>query len=75
MGSLSNMDNNPQQRYGDPKARPGSPVCKKCLFSTGLMKSGCPSCLVVGLAILPIEMAARGVKKIVVGPNGDMSNH
>ena len=69
------MDNNDSsQRYGDAKARPDSPVCKKSLFSTGLMKSGCPSCLIAGLVILPIEMAARGVRKIVAGPTGDMSD-
>lgn len=43
------------------------------MFSAGLVKSGCPSCLIVGLAIMPIEMAARGVKKLVAGTDGDMN--
>ncbi|PCI09579.1 hypothetical protein COB72_05980 [bacterium] len=55
------------ERYENAKKRTENPACRTRMFSTGLVKSGCPSCLIVGLAIMPIEMAARGVKKLVVG--------
>ncbi len=59
------------ERYGNAKKREPNPACRTGMFSTGLMKSGCPSCLIAGLAIMPIEMAARGVKKMVAGAGGN----
>jgi len=45
-------------------------ACKTGMCSTGLMKSGCPSCLVIGLAVLPFELLFRWVRGIISGPVG-----
>ena len=72
--SMSTPDQS-TQRYGDPKERTSNPARRKGMLSTGLMKSGCPSCLIAGLAIWPIELAAKGAKKIIAGPNPDATRH
>jgi hypothetical protein len=67
------MENNhSSQRYGDANKREPTAATKKCMLSTGLVKSGCPSCLIIGLAIMPIEMAGRGLKNLISGPSGDI---
>jgi len=38
--------------------------CRSGMCSTSLMKSGCPSCLLIGLVMLPFEWLARGVRKL-----------
>lgn len=40
------------------------------MCSTGLMKSGCPSCLLVGLVLLPMELGVRGIKKLTANSGG-----
>ncbi|HED53655.1 MAG TPA: hypothetical protein ENJ00_05575 [Phycisphaerales bacterium] len=35
--------------------------CKTGLCSVGLMKSGCPTCFLLGLIIMPFEMLRRFV--------------
>ena len=39
--------------------------CPSGLCSVGLMKSFCPSCLIVGLLALPFELAYRGVARLM----------
>jgi len=39
-------------------------VCQGRYCSVGLLKSGCPSCFVVGLAILPFEYAVRSARAV-----------
>ncbi len=43
-------------------------ACKSGLCSTGLMKAGCPSCLLIGLVVLPFELLFRWVRGLIAGP-------
>lgn len=72
--SMSTPDQS-TQRYGDPKERASNPACRKGMLSTGLMKSGCPSCLIAGIAILPIELAVKGVKKMITPTDPNAARH
>jgi len=50
-----------------------SKACKDEWCSTGFMKLGCPSCFLVGLAILPIELTIRGTRRLVSGPTDSIN--
>jgi len=43
---------------------------RKPIMSLGLMRAGCPTCLLIGLAVLPIEALVRWVGRVVarLGP-------
>jgi len=44
--------------------------CPNGLCSIGLMKSFCPSCMLIGLVILPFELLVRLVRRIFTGAAG-----
>jgi len=41
-----------------------SKACLTGMCSVGLMKSFCPSCLLIGLALFPFELAVRGIRRL-----------
>ena len=38
-----------------------SPECRNGLCSVGLMRTFCPTCLLLGLVLLPLELVFRGL--------------
>jgi len=44
-----------------------STSCSTGLCSVGLMKSFCPSCMLIGLVMLPFELLVRMLRRVFVG--------
>ncbi|MEL6328812.1 MAG: hypothetical protein AAFR38_04055 [Planctomycetota bacterium] len=66
------MDAPPTSRQVSPPAAvaavtavTGDKGCSSGLCSVRLMRSLCPSCLILGLVALPLELAGRGVRRLV----------
>lgn len=41
------------------------PACKSGLCSVGLMKSFCPTCMLVGIVLFPLEMLVRLIRRAI----------
>ena len=61
--------------YPGPQARsprmhnPSNPdrACSTGWCTTCLFKAGCPTCLLIGLVVVPLEAAFRGVRWLLFG--------
>jgi len=50
-------------------------ACPDGLCSVGLMKSLCPSCLIIGLLLLPFELLARSIRRLLRAGSVDPVPH
>ena len=51
--------------------RSDAPRCRSGLCSTDVMKTGCPTCVLIGVVMLPFELGFRAVRRLVRGPTDD----
>lgn len=49
--------------------------CPTGLCSVGLMKSFCPSCMLVGLLMLPFEIVIRALRRVFAGRPAQYDAH
>jgi len=55
-----------------PDSERANASCPSGLCSVGLLKSLCPSCMLIGLVMLPFEVVARALRRLISGrPAGD----
>jgi len=57
-------DAHPLSTSRDQAQMPAHATCSSGLCSTGLMKSFCPTCLILGLILLPFELAYRSIARL-----------
>jgi len=55
----------------EPNPASSGRACRTGMCSVGLMKSFCPSCLLIGLVLFPFELGVRWIRRLGIDRHTD----